>query len=781
MRHSRYYWRLTNPAFLIVALLILSLVVWFEVSTAQVTTNITSDGTLGTEVTQAGNVHEITGGTRPGDGPNLFHSFGHFDVGTGDTAHFMGQPGIEHIIGRVTGGDASMIDGTLQSDASLFLLNPQGFMFGANATLNINGSFHVSTADVLRFADGAEFSTHLSEKSALTVAAPTAFGFLNENPAGIAIEGSTLAVPDGETVSIVGGDIAIRGGLLSAPSGQLHMTSVASAGDVISHPADQPSGLTVDTVERLGRIEITQETRLDVSGDGGGTISLRGGRLWIDSSTIAADTTGARNGAGIGIDIDVAEDVFVINGGVITTNALGAGKAGDIRIRSSNTEMSNSSFVSSQVAPDAVGDSGNITVEVESLKLEDGAQIFTNTLGAGQGGTVRVTATGAVMLSGTSRDGTFPSGIVTATQGRGTETGTAGAVVLKAAEVSATGGAQIFSITTGAGQGGTVTVIADTVTFGSSVLTPEAVFLSGLFANTFGSGHAGDVLVEAATVTLTEGAQIGSITFGPGHAGAVTVRATDAVILDGTVAAPDGRIFPSGIFAQTQGANEMAGNAGTVLVEATNLTLTGTAQISTSTNGPGSAGTLTIIAHESIDIVDQGGGPFRSGLFSNSGEGDEIAGNAGDIVIMAPRLTVDGGRILARTLGDGDAGNTVIQVERLELLRGGQLFNGIGNAQANGEILGNPNGTGRGGNLMVMATDSIVIDGQDIAGFFSSIGSNAQIGNGDAGNIFVSAPRLEMRKGGFISTGTSSGSRGNAGDLRVEVEWLMLTEGGQIS
>ena len=103
---------------------------------------ITPDRTWGTVVTPDGRVFNITGGIRPDQAPNLFHSFGQFDVGTGDTAHFVGQPGIDHIIGRVTGGSESLIDGRLQSDATLFLLNPRGLLFGPNATLDINGSFH---------------------------------------------------------------------------------------------------------------------------------------------------------------------------------------------------------------------------------------------------------------------------------------------------------------------------------------------------------------------------------------------------------------------------------------------------------------------------------------------------------------------------------------------------------------------------------------------------------------------------------------------------------------
>src|SRR5712691_4991902 len=153
---------------------------------AQVPTAIRPDGTLGTAVTQSGNVYNIMGGTRPGNGPNLFHSFDRFSVGTNDTARFSGPSGIENILSRVTGGQQSVIDGRLQSTipgANLYLLNPSGVLFGPNATLDVSGSFHVSTADYLRFADGATFSAHLGQESTLTVAPPAAFGFLGSTPA----------------------------------------------------------------------------------------------------------------------------------------------------------------------------------------------------------------------------------------------------------------------------------------------------------------------------------------------------------------------------------------------------------------------------------------------------------------------------------------------------------------------------------------------------------------------------------------------------------------------
>jgi len=191
----------------------LLLAMLLTVSQAQVRTTVTADGSLSTAVTRHGNIYAITGGTRPGNGLNLFHSFDRLSVGTGDTASFTGpQTGITNILSRVTGGQQSDIDGQLRTDgqlrsegANLYLLNPAGVLFGPNASLEVSGSFHVSTADYLRLADGARFSAHLSDASVLTVAPAAAFGFLGANPAAITIQGSSLRVAEDKTVSLVGG------------------------------------------------------------------------------------------------------------------------------------------------------------------------------------------------------------------------------------------------------------------------------------------------------------------------------------------------------------------------------------------------------------------------------------------------------------------------------------------------------------------------------------------------------------------------------------------------
>ena len=205
------------------------------VSHAQVITNITPDLTLGTTVTPSGNIFNINGGTIKGT--NQFHSFGQFSVGTGDIASFNGPANatIQNILSRVTGGTRSEIDGTLRSTisgANLYLLNPSGILFGPNAQLDVSGSFHATTANYIGLADGVRFNAvPSSADNLLTTAPPSAFGFLTSNPAPIDVlrggldfnlgQLNVLNVPDGKTLSLVGGPINLGAAEQRDANGQI--------------------------------------------------------------------------------------------------------------------------------------------------------------------------------------------------------------------------------------------------------------------------------------------------------------------------------------------------------------------------------------------------------------------------------------------------------------------------------------------------------------------------------------------------------------------------------
>src|ERR1051326_7936327 len=196
--------------------LFLLLVIPYSVSLAQ---TITSSG-LDTAVSApihlpSGQTHfDITGGARPGGGTNLFHSFGDFNVPNNNVANFLNDSGLatSNILGRVTGGNISNIFGIIQTtgfgNANLFLMNQSGFLFGPNATVNVGGMVAFTSADYLRLANGVLFSAipNATADALLSAAPVAAFGFLGSNAAAIAIQGSTLQVAQGQSLSFVGGN-----------------------------------------------------------------------------------------------------------------------------------------------------------------------------------------------------------------------------------------------------------------------------------------------------------------------------------------------------------------------------------------------------------------------------------------------------------------------------------------------------------------------------------------------------------------------------------------------
>ena len=148
--------------------------------------HITVDGRLSPAQTLVGPNYAITANLGKQVGGNLFHSFGQFRLVNGETAAFSGPATVNNVIGRVTGGNSSSIDGRIQSSiagVNLYLINPNGIVFGPNATVNVSGSFHASTADYLKMSDGTKIPTGNPDSSTFSAAPPVAFGFLTATPA----------------------------------------------------------------------------------------------------------------------------------------------------------------------------------------------------------------------------------------------------------------------------------------------------------------------------------------------------------------------------------------------------------------------------------------------------------------------------------------------------------------------------------------------------------------------------------------------------------------------
>lgn len=155
--------------------------------------HISIDGRLSAAQTLLGPNYAIGANLGRQIGPNLFQSFGKFGLATGESAVFSGPATVGNIIGRVTGGNQSSINGKIQSTiarANLYLINPSGVVFGPQATVNVSGSFHASSADYLKMSDGARFQATNPGGSTLSAAPPAAFGFMTAKPATITVNGA---------------------------------------------------------------------------------------------------------------------------------------------------------------------------------------------------------------------------------------------------------------------------------------------------------------------------------------------------------------------------------------------------------------------------------------------------------------------------------------------------------------------------------------------------------------------------------------------------------------
>jgi len=184
------------------------------------------DGT-GTIVNQQGNQFNIQGGSRSSNNANLFHSFQEFNLNQGQIANFISTPNIENILGRINGGNRSIIHGLIQvtgGNSNLFLMNPAGIIFGANASLNLPASFHVSTSNSIGFDHNQWFQSIGNNNYQNLVGIPNKFIFSNNQP-GTIINQRNLFLTSGKSLSLLGGSV-INTGELSAPGGNITMAAV---------------------------------------------------------------------------------------------------------------------------------------------------------------------------------------------------------------------------------------------------------------------------------------------------------------------------------------------------------------------------------------------------------------------------------------------------------------------------------------------------------------------------------------------------------------------------
>jgi filamentous hemagglutinin family protein len=731
---------------------------------------------------------QIDGGARRGDA--LFHSFSQFSIPTGGSAFFNNAVDVKTIFSRVTGGIPSNIDGLIRSNgtANLFLLNPNGILFGPNASLNIGGSFVATTANAIGFPNGEVFSSDATQplpSQLLNVNANALF--FNQLAAQAIVHQSTanngigLQVPAGQNLLLVGGDVRLEGGQIVSPGSQVELGALAGQGIVelsgtigdwqLNFPAgvvradvfltnsaliDVRAGSGGSIAVTARNLTLSEGSRLRSGiNDGLGFVGAQAGDIQLNATEAInlVDVSQIRNdvilgGIGNAGNINVtARSVVATGGSALISIMEGQGNAGSININARDT-VSLDGFRSAAVnfvQSTGIGNVGDINITTGSLFLTNSAQLISFTAGQGNAGSININARDTVSLDGYSSavfNNVDPTGI-----------GKGGDINITAGSLSFTRGAGLISYTEGQGDAGNVNInVRDTVSldgFSSDGFSSSVVNI----VNLTGIGNAGDINITADSLSLTRGASLYSYTAGQGNAGSVNINVRDRVSLDGEN--PIGAVSSS-IFTQVY--PEAVGQGGAVNITTSLLSLTnGGAVNTTNIGGIGNSGRVAIQAHDSVRI--SGTSPTltdnRSGVFTSAADG--AVGDGGNVTITTGSLFVsDQGRIITDiTAGaQGKAGDIQIQASASVLFDGGDAISTLSEG-----------GVGRGGDIVIEARSLSLLNNAQLSASTS--------GDGDAGNITASADTVNLINGGQLLTTTFS--TGQAGNITVNTPNLQLS------
>jgi filamentous hemagglutinin family protein len=681
------------------------------------------------------NNFQIDGGTTRG--ANLFHSFDEFSIPTGGNVFFNNARSIQTIFSRITGNSISNIDGAIAANgfANLFLINPNGIIFGRNAQLQIGGSFFATTANRVGFEDGSFFETDpVIENPILTVSLPSQLQFENNsatiiNRSQVRPDGLPpnsigaplgLAVAPGRSLGLLGGNLSFQNGNLTAFEGQIELGS-AIDGTIDLTPNSGGFSFNYNGVRQFGNIELFQNSIVDASGapprspmdepGSGGAIQARGDRLIVENSGITSSTYGSLPGRDLTFkarDIEISGFLELPTPPNLPPNApfnpfFAAGLFGQ-------TEGN--------------GNAANLRVEADRLRLQNGGQISTSTFAAGRGGDLEIRA-GEIEISGFSIAGlsSITSIVEPIPDAPILATGNAGNIEITSDRLSITEGGTISAATSAIGNAGNITIANSEVLEISGVATnPEGGFARSriaTFVTPIATGNAGNIQIISKFLRLGDRAEITALTTTDVSGGQIDINVEDLSILGG-------------------------------------------AQVSVNTVGSGRGGNLNVTSSETIELVGTDATGIPSGLFSQSqpfpifdpqsgeqiGENSTNQGDAGDISVTTDRLIVrEGAAISADTFTDG-----------------------------------------RGGSVTVNANESVTVTGrsafplqqprpsQDADGFLPSRITVVTGNSGDAGGLQIESEELTIAERGKVAVDAASGG-GSAGDLTVITPKLRLDTG----
>jgi filamentous hemagglutinin family protein len=608
------------------------------------------DATLATTVSSPNNLNfTIDNGSR--SGANLFHSFSNFSIPTGGSAIFNNAADVQTIFSRVTGSSSSTLDGLIKANGSsnLFLLNPNGIVFGPNAQLDLGGAFLATTADRLNFADGTRFSAS-NPVPMLTMSVPIGLQ-MGQNPGAITVNGTghTLQLPStyapviragsntaglhvkpNQTLALVGNKVTLDGAVLSAPQGRLEIVSGAN-GNISLTPVAQGWHLNADSLQSYRDISLTHRSSLEASGAGNTAIQLVGKTIQILNGSIALMVTQGLQAPG--------------NFQIKASEAL----------RLSGTDQSGK-FGSFLVSDVFAGTGADLSIVAPQITLSNTAMIHARAFGKSQAGNVAINASTIQIDGQADINPAIRTRIAASTLGQSN----AGILAISADQLNILNGGIISASTLGSGLGGDIIVVANIVKVDG--VSPFIGQSSLLTASALGAGNAGNVSIQTQVLSVTGSSTVNTSTLATGNAGSLVINATRSVVVSGGVPAFSGASDGSEIAsAATIVSREVqqrlglppipSGAAGSLTINTPSLSVLNGATIKVDNQGLGNAGSLRVNADT---IYLKGGSTIEAAT---------AVGEGGNVSLQAQTLLLrDRSAITATAGGAGNGGNITIDV-----------------------------------------------------------------------------------------------------------------------
>ena len=628
---------------------------------------VVPDSTLGTQVTQSGGSFNINNGMRSGN--NLFHSFSQFSVPTGGSAIFNNAQDIQTIFSRVTGSQISNIDGILkaQGTANLFLMNPNGVVFGPNAQLQLGGSFLGTTATGLKFADGIEFNSLNTTPALLSINLPIGLQ-MGTQPGKIQVNGTGhflvspsptvtpyfsarpiagLKVQPGKTLALVGGPIDLVGGVLVADRGRVELASLGASETAALDSGTPLWKLNTSTTQKFSDITLSKQSIVDVSGVGAGSVQVQGQQVSLaEGSLLFSQNRGLRAGG----DFRIKADSLNIIGGLAQRN---------IRSAIINETL--------------LGNSGNISVTTRQLNLIDGGTIASRSAGLGSSGNVDIQARESVKMVGYLAQNPDLISAIGTISFSPLVTGHSGTITVSTPVLSIMKGAIISATTFGNAAAGNVNINADRIeVMGRS---PNSVGSSTIASSTLGNGNAGNITINTRSLFLSDRGTLNTSSSTNGNAGNLIINATESIEIGSRsdIVSGVGPTRPEIIKSLNLPLNPR-GNAGSITMNTPILRVRDQAYIAVANTGLGNSGKISITANQIV--LDQ-----QSQITAAT-----VLGEGGDVILKSQALVLrQGSKITATAGGSGNGGNITID---------SPIIVGLENS----DIVANAS-TGRGGNI----------------------------------------------------------------------------------